>query len=183
MEMGNYPNKSQQREFHPTINGNYLRVNTNGSNSDLTIPYATNSNYANSAGSVNWANISGKQISDVHGLYSQYLTSEITANGSNVTVLSQQESFTGGKYLITGSLYCMMPSGGSGHIIVTIGSNSIETVVSSYGNWVYVPIVSYMDVAAGKQAFSLIIRGTSNIAFRVGAYNTIMVTATRIVLS
>lgn len=30
-----------------TINGNYLRVNTNGTNADLTIPYAT---YANSAG-------------------------------------------------------------------------------------------------------------------------------------
>jgi hypothetical protein len=25
-----------------TINGNYLRVNTNGTNNDLTIPYATN---------------------------------------------------------------------------------------------------------------------------------------------
>lgn len=37
-----------------TINGNYLRVNTNGTNTDLTIPYAT------SAGSIAWANISGK---------------------------------------------------------------------------------------------------------------------------
>jgi hypothetical protein len=32
-----------------TINGNYLRVNTNGTNADLTIPFATNaSNAANS---------------------------------------------------------------------------------------------------------------------------------------
>lgn len=37
-----------------TINGNYLRVNTNGTNADLTIPYAT------SAGSIAWANVSGK---------------------------------------------------------------------------------------------------------------------------
>lgn len=29
-----------------TINGNYLRVNTNGTNADLTIPYATNANTA-----------------------------------------------------------------------------------------------------------------------------------------
>lgn len=40
-----------------TINGNYLRVNTNGTNADLTIPYAT------SAGSVAWANITGKPSS------------------------------------------------------------------------------------------------------------------------
>ena len=29
-----------------TINGNYLRVNTNGTNADLTIPYATNAENA-----------------------------------------------------------------------------------------------------------------------------------------
>lgn len=34
-----------------TINGNYLRINTNGTNADLTIPYATNANYAATAGS------------------------------------------------------------------------------------------------------------------------------------
>ena len=37
-----------------TINGNYLRINTNGTNADLTIPYAT------SAGSVAWGNVSSK---------------------------------------------------------------------------------------------------------------------------
>lgn len=36
-----------------TINGNYLRVNTNGTNADLTIPYATS---AGSASSANWLN-------------------------------------------------------------------------------------------------------------------------------
>lgn len=40
-----------------TINGNYLRVNTNGTNADLTIPYAT------SAGSVAWGNVTGKPSS------------------------------------------------------------------------------------------------------------------------
>lgn len=34
-----------------TINGNYLRVNTNGTNADLTIPYATNSGTASKLGS------------------------------------------------------------------------------------------------------------------------------------
>ena len=37
-----------------TINGNYLRVNTNGTNSDLTIPYS------NVAGSVAWGGVSSK---------------------------------------------------------------------------------------------------------------------------
>ena len=37
-----------------TINGNYLRINTNGTNADLTIPYATN------AGGVAWGNVSDK---------------------------------------------------------------------------------------------------------------------------
>lgn len=43
-----------------TINGNYLRVNTNGTNADLTIPYATT---AGSANSVAWGNITGKPSS------------------------------------------------------------------------------------------------------------------------
>lgn len=44
-----------------TINGNYLRVNTNGTDADLTIPYAT------SAGSVAWANVTGKDSVLVQG--------------------------------------------------------------------------------------------------------------------
>ena len=34
-----------------TINGNYLRINTNGTNADLTIPYATNAGTASKLGS------------------------------------------------------------------------------------------------------------------------------------
>ena len=39
-----------------TINGNYLRVNTNGTNADLTIPYATRAGSASTASSANWLN-------------------------------------------------------------------------------------------------------------------------------
>lgn len=36
-----------------TINGNYLRINTNGTNADLTIPFATNANFANATHKIN----------------------------------------------------------------------------------------------------------------------------------
>ena len=51
-----------------TINGNYLRVNTNGTNADLTIPYASN------AGSVAWGDVTGKPGS--------YYTLPLAANGT-----------------------------------------------------------------------------------------------------
>ena len=41
-----------------TINGNYLRVNTNGTNADLTIPYATNAYQLHSVVTVNGGNTS-----------------------------------------------------------------------------------------------------------------------------
>lgn len=54
-----------------TINGNYLRVNTNGTNADLTIPYAT---YANAAGAAGNADtVDGLHAATFHqwtGLYS-----------------------------------------------------------------------------------------------------------------
>lgn len=46
-----------------TINGNYLRVNTNGTNADLTIPYAT------SAGSLGGYNISNFMVYADHSEY------------------------------------------------------------------------------------------------------------------
>ena len=61
-----------------TINGNYLRINTNGTNADLTIPYATNANYATTAGSApasdvyDWAKASTKP---------SYSFSEISSRG------------------------------------------------------------------------------------------------------
>lgn len=45
-----------------TINGNYLRVNTNGTNADLTIPYATSAGTANA---VAWGNVSGKPSTSI----------------------------------------------------------------------------------------------------------------------
>lgn len=52
-----------------TINGNYLRVNTNGTNADLTIPYAT------SAGSLGGYNISNFMV---YADYSDYVAASFT---------------------------------------------------------------------------------------------------------
>lgn len=46
-----------------SINGNYLRVNNNGTNTDLTIPYATSANSANSATTANYVSlVAGNEI-------------------------------------------------------------------------------------------------------------------------
>ena len=56
-----------------TINGNYLRVNTNGTNADLTIPYATTAN------SANWLNPNSDLTYGASGL--QYFNATLSTRG------------------------------------------------------------------------------------------------------
>ena len=60
-----------------SVNGNYLRVNTNGTNADLTIPYASNSN------SSNWIESSNGFRTSIGLGYAQ--TASGPFNGSNTT--------------------------------------------------------------------------------------------------
>ncbi|SHL74061.1 hypothetical protein SAMN04488494_0617 [Xylanibacter ruminicola] len=75
-----------------TINGNYLRINTNGTNADLTIPYAT------SAGSVAWSNVTGKPAFNYLPLSGGTLTGLLTANGG-VTIASSKTLKIGDIYI------------------------------------------------------------------------------------
>lgn len=54
-----------------TINGNYLRVNTNGTNADLTIPYATN---AGSANTLNKKQLPGTTTNDAGTVWCKFAT-------------------------------------------------------------------------------------------------------------
>lgn len=67
-----------------TINGNYLRVNTNGTNDDLTIPYATVSNELNRTAAT-----------DVNSCYSDLKVKYFTLAGCSATEDTGNKRFAG----------------------------------------------------------------------------------------
>ncbi len=75
-----------------TINGNYLRVNTNGTNADLTIPYAT------SAGSVAWGNVSGKPSTFAPSAHTHY---ELTTIGDQRSTATTPNTYSN-KFIFQG---------------------------------------------------------------------------------
>ena len=65
-----------------TINGNYLRVNTGGTNADLTIPYATSAGTASTLTNFENNNSTGKNANDVtYNAHTYY-----TSNGPSTTL-------------------------------------------------------------------------------------------------
>lgn len=65
-----------------TINGNYLRVNTGGTNADLTIPYATSAGTASTLSNFENNNSTGKNANDVtYNAHTYY-----TSNGPTTTL-------------------------------------------------------------------------------------------------
>ncbi len=130
-----------------TINGNYLRVNTNGTNADLTIPYAT------SAGSVAWGNVTGKPSVAVQGAHNN-----LTASGNEFTFASS--GFSGGMYI-----NYRTAGGTNGNITEYYAGNgkggSLGTFIHSgnYSNWCAAKshTHSYLPLSGGTLTGQLVV--------------------------
>ena len=130
-----------------TINGNYLRVNTNGTNADLTIPYATSADNASNADKLD-----GLDSDDILPYGLENLCVGAVLSGGNTTLnadgsittsgvnsdtyfyVRSTEKLTAGQIYTVGFYVTGVPSGNTGtwyfdfkgggsHILVAINSN------------------------------------------------------------
>lgn len=141
-----------------SINGNYLRVNTNGTNADLTIPYAS------SAGSVAWGNVSSRptKVSQFTNDSGYITSSGSCASATKFNGLSVKSYTSGSATSITvkfsgsigtGFVKVFGDGNGSG-IDFTIPVHS-SGIGSPVGHWVVAPAPTY---AAGTNMWSMTIK-------------------------
>lgn len=121
-----------------TINGNFLRVNTNGTNVDLTIPYASSAGYADSAGNAD--TVDSLHASDFVKFYLSPMTSDAPADSAKSWFRDTMPSSSGAIiYNVPGSektIIAGKSSGAYGHMLqLSYDDNYLRMLRYFTGTW------------------------------------------------
>lgn len=130
-----------------SINGNYLRVNTNGTNADLTIPYAT------SAGSVAWGNVSDKPLT-----LTKNATGFSISGGTTSKTLTVSESYTLGAACAKG-----VTDNSSSTAVSSTDTNLITARTLYYAGYVKSSGVTSVATGTGLSGGTITTSGTISI--------------------